>query len=76
MHRGFVPHDIVRSVSAHTIQQEHQFGASTITDFAYLCREAMLDYMLGCSQKTAGPKQTVESDERVTQHAQHTRTHT
>jgi len=32
---------IVRRVPAHTVQQEHQFGSATITDWAKLCREVM-----------------------------------
>jgi len=32
---------IVRRVLAHTMQQQHQFGSATITDWAKLCREAM-----------------------------------
>ena len=50
---------IVRRVPAHTIQKEHQFGSATITDWAKLCREAMLDYVLGSSQKIGGSNKTV-----------------
>jgi hypothetical protein len=56
-------YDIIRRVPAHTIQQEHQFGSSTITEWAKLCREVMLDYVLGSSQKIGGPNKTVEIDE-------------
>jgi hypothetical protein len=52
-------YDIVRGVPAHTIQQEHQFGSATITEWAKLSREVMLDYVLGSSQKIGGPNNTV-----------------
>ena len=32
---------IARRVPAHTFQQEHHFGTTTITDLAKLCREVM-----------------------------------
>ena len=56
-------YDIVRRVPAHTIQQEHQFGSATITEWAKLCREVMLDYVLGSPQKIGGPNNTVEIDD-------------
>jgi hypothetical protein len=56
-------YDIVRRVPTHTIQQEQQFGPATINDWAKLCREGMLDYVLGSSQKIGGPNKTVEIDE-------------
>ena len=34
-------YDIVRRVAAHTFQQEHHFGTTTITDLAKLCSEVM-----------------------------------
>jgi hypothetical protein len=43
MHAVLLTYDIVRRVLAHTIQQEHQFGSATITDWAKLCREVMLE---------------------------------
>ena len=57
-------YDIVRRVPVHTIQQEHQFGSATITEWAKLYREVMLDYVLGSSRKIDGPNNTVEIDER------------
>jgi hypothetical protein len=59
----FLTYDIVRRVPAHTIQQEHQFDSATITDWAKLCREVMLDYVLSSSQKIGSPNKTVEIDE-------------
>ena len=56
-------YDIVRRVPAHTIQQEHQFGPATINDWAKLCTEIMLDYVLDSSQKIGGPNKTVGIDE-------------
>ncbi|GFG32769.1 hypothetical protein Cfor_10343 [Coptotermes formosanus] len=57
------PHDIVRRVPAHIIQQEHQFSTKTINDWCQFCREAMLVYLEGCSEKIGGPNKTVEIDE-------------
>ena len=53
-------YDIVCRVPAQTIQQEHQFGSATITDWAKRCREVMLDYLLGSSQQIGGPNKTVD----------------
>ena len=36
-------YDIVRRVPAYTIQQEHQFGSATITDWAKFRTEVMLE---------------------------------
>jgi len=47
MEVSFLTYDIVRRVPADTIQQEHQFGSPTLTDWANLCPEGMLDYILG-----------------------------
>jgi hypothetical protein len=55
-------YNIVRRVPAHTIQQEHQFGSTTITQWDKLFREVMLDYGLGSSQKISGPDKTLEID--------------
>jgi hypothetical protein len=48
----FLTYDIVRRVPACTIQQEHQFGSAILTNWANLCREVLLDYVLG----NHGPK--------------------
>ena len=56
-------YDIFRRDPPNTIQQEHLFGSATISEWAKLCREVMLDYVLGSSQKIFGPKKTVEVDE-------------
>jgi hypothetical protein len=58
-------YDTVHRVPAHTIQQEHQFGSATITDWSKLCREVTLDYVLGSSQKIGGSNKTVENDESM-----------
>jgi hypothetical protein len=60
----FLMYDIVRRVSAHIIQQEHQFGSAAITDWAKLYREVILNYVLGSSQTIGGPNKTVEIDDR------------
>jgi transposase-like protein len=56
-------YDIVRRVPAHIIQQEHQFGSETIADWGEFCREAMLVYLEGCSERIGGHNKTVEIDE-------------
>ena len=47
----------------HTLQQGHQFGFATITDWAEFCREAMLHWVLDCSQNISGPNKIVKIDE-------------
>jgi transposase-like protein len=56
-------YDIVRREPAHHIQNEHCFGNHTITDWGMFCRETMLVFMEGCSEKIGGPDKTVEIDE-------------
>ena len=56
-------YNIVRPVTSHTVQQEHQFGSATIADWVQFCSEAMLDYVQGCSQKMISSNNTVEMDE-------------
>jgi len=59
----YLTHDIVRRVPARLIQQEHRFGPNTIADWGHFCRETMLMYMEGCSEKIGGPNKTVDIDE-------------
>ena len=59
----FLTYDIVRRVPAHAIQREHHFSSSTIADWGQYCKEAMLEYVKGSSQKIGGPNKTVEIDE-------------
>jgi hypothetical protein len=54
-----------RLAPAHTIQQVYQLGSPTMTDWAKLCREAMLDYVLGSSQKIGGPYKTFEIEDSM-----------
>ena len=54
---------IVHRDLPNTIQQEHQFCSATIRELAKLCRDIMLDYVPGSSQKIFGPKKTVEFDD-------------
>jgi hypothetical protein len=56
-------YDIIRRFPAHTLQQEHEFGSATITEWAKLCRDVILDYVLGSSQKIGGPNKTIEIDD-------------
>jgi len=59
----FLTYDIVRRVPSHAIQREHQFGSSTIANWGQYCREIMLEYVKGSSQRIGGPNKTVEIDE-------------
>ena len=56
-------YDIFRRDPPNTIQQEHLFCSATISEWAKLCREVMLDYVPGSSQKIFSPKKTVEIDD-------------
>ena len=59
----FLTYDIVCRVPAQCIQLDHHFSEETISDWTQFCRETMLDYVQGCSQKICGPNKTVEIDE-------------
>jgi len=59
----YLTYDIVRRVPAHIIHKEHRFGSNTIAAWGLFCRETMLVYMEGCSEKISGPSKTVKIDE-------------
>jgi len=59
----YLTYDIVRRLPAHFIHKEHRFGSDTIAAWGLFCREIMLVYMEGCSEKIGGPNKTVEIDE-------------
>ena len=56
-------YDIVRREPAHHITDEYGFSSRTIADWGMFCRETMLIFMEGCSEKIGGPNKTVEIDE-------------
>ena len=56
-------YDNVHIGPAHNIQRDIQIGSSTITKWDKVCRDFMLEYMLGSSQKIGGPNETVEIEE-------------
>jgi hypothetical protein len=56
-------YDIVRRVPTKRIEEEHRFSLTTILDWGQFCRETMLVYMQGCSEKMGGPNKIVEIDE-------------
>jgi len=58
-----ITYDILRRDPAHQIEDEHNHGEHTVTDWGMFCREAMLEYLEGSSQKIGGPNMTVEIDE-------------
>ena len=59
----YLTYGILRRERADHIQHEHHFSDHTIADWGMFCRQAMLDYMEGCSEKLGGPNRTVEIDE-------------
>ena len=59
----FLTYDIVRRVPAHAIQREHHYSSTTVAGWGRYCKEAMLEYVKGCSQRIGGPNKTVEIDE-------------
>lgn len=61
----YLSYDIARREQAKLIQQENGFSSKTVADWGMLCRETMLVYMDGCSEKIGGPNNTVEIDESM-----------
>jgi hypothetical protein len=59
----FLTYDFVRHEPAHLIESEHRFNSNTLADWGQFCRETMLLYMEGCSEKIGGPNKTVEINE-------------
>jgi len=59
----FLTYDIVRREPASLIKNEHCFSSTTISDWGQFCRETMLVFMEGCSEKIGGPNKTVKIDE-------------
>jgi len=58
-----ITYDILRRESAHLIENEFHLSDHTVADWGVFCREAMLDFLAGSSQKISGPNQIVEVDE-------------
>jgi hypothetical protein len=56
----YLTYDIVRRVPAHIIHKEYRFGPDTIAAWSQFCRETVLVYKEGCSEKIGGPNKTVE----------------
>jgi hypothetical protein len=59
----YLTYDILRREPANLIQREHHFSDHTIADWGMFCRETLLVYLEGCSEKIGGPNETVEIDE-------------
>jgi len=57
----YLTHDIVRRVPAYIIHKENRFGSDTIAAWGIFCRETMLVYVEGCSEKIGGPSKIDES---------------
>ena len=61
----YLTYDIVCRVPAHQIRREYAFSSKTIADWGMFCRETMLMYVEGCSEKIGFPNKTVEIDESM-----------
>jgi hypothetical protein len=59
----YLTYDILRREPADHIHHEHHFSDHTIADWGMFCREAMLVYLEGSSEKISGPNKTVDIDE-------------
>ena len=55
-----ITHDIVCRENGHQTQKEHCLNQHTIADWGMFCRETMLVFMEGCSEKIGGPNKAVE----------------
>ena len=58
----FLSHDIVRRILAHIIQTQHRFTTTTMSYRGQFCRQTMLVYLEGCSERIGGPNKTIEID--------------
>jgi len=58
-----VTYGIVCRETAHRIIEEHCLSSSTVADWGMFCRETMLVFMAGCSEKLGDPNKIVEVDE-------------
>ena len=58
-----ISYDIVRREPAHQIQQDYRLTSHIVADWGMFCREAMLVFMEGCSEKIGGSNNTIETDE-------------
>jgi transposase-like protein len=59
----YLTYDLAGRVPAHIIHEEHRFSHTTIANWGQFCRERMLVYLEGCSEKIGGTMKTVEIDE-------------
>jgi hypothetical protein len=48
---------------AHRIREEHGLSSNTVVDWDMFCKETMLVFMAGCSEKLGGPNKILEIDE-------------
>lgn len=59
----FLTYDISRRVPAHIIQPQNHPIPSTMAYWGQFCKQAMLVYLEGCSERIGRPNKTVEIDE-------------
>ena len=58
-----VTYGIVCREPAHRIIEEYCLSSSTVADWGMFCRETILVFMAGCSEKLGGPNKIVEVNE-------------
>ena len=58
----YLIYDILHHERANLVQREHHFSDDTTTDWRMFCREVLLVYLKGSSEKLRGPNRTVEID--------------
>ena len=58
-----ITYDILCREAANQIENEYNLSDHTVADWGMFCREAMLDYLAGSSQKIGGLNRVVEIDE-------------
>jgi len=58
-----ITYDILRRDSAQQIENELDLSYHTVADWGMFCRETMLEFLEGSSQKIGGPNKIVEIDE-------------
>jgi len=58
-----ITYDIVRRETARFTKEEYSLSSNTVADWGMFCRETMLVFMAGCSEKLGGPNKIVEIDE-------------
>jgi hypothetical protein len=59
----FLAYDVVSRVPAHIFQGEHRFSPTIMADWNQFCRQTMLGYLDGCSERIDDPNKSFEIEE-------------